>query len=80
MSGGMSIDPGAATPLWRQLADLLQARIDSGEYPAGRIMPSEKSLSQEFGLARGTVTKALNSLEDQGLVVRVQGRGTFVRS
>jgi DNA-binding GntR family transcriptional regulator len=76
----MSIDPGAATPLWRQLADLLQARIESGEYQAGRIMPSEKSLSQEFGLARGTVTKALNSLEDQGLLVRVQGRGTFVKS
>jgi GntR family transcriptional regulator len=78
VSGGMSIDPGAATPVWRQLADILRRRIESGEYPPGRIMPSETTLSQEHGLARGTVTKALNWLEDQGLVTRVQGRGTFV--
>jgi GntR family transcriptional regulator len=78
MSGDMSIDPGAATPLWRQLADILRSRIESDEYQPGRIMPSETTLGQEYGLARGTVTKALNWLEDQGLVTRVQGRGTFV--
>lgn len=78
MSGGMTVDPGAATPVWQQLADILRSRIESGEYPPGRIMPSETTLSQEHGLARGTVTKALNWLEDQGLVTRVQGRGTFV--
>ena len=75
----MSIDPDAATPLWRQLADILRAKIESGELPAGRIMPSENTLSQEFGLARGTVVKALDSLESDGLVERIQGRGTFVR-
>ena len=75
----MSIDPDAATPLWRQLADILRAKIDSGELPAGRIMPSENTLSQEYGLARGTVVKALDSLESDGLVERIQGRGTFVR-
>lgn len=42
-------------------------------------MPSETTLSQEFGLARGTVVKALDALEEEGLVTRVQGRGTFVR-
>jgi GntR family transcriptional regulator len=75
----VSIDPDAATPLWRQLADILRGKIDSGELPAGRIMPSENTLSQEYGLARGTVVKALDSLESAGLVERIQGRGTFVR-
>ncbi len=75
----MSIDPGAATPLWRQLADILRAQIESGELSAGRIMPSETTLSQEHGLARGTVVKALDALEREGLVERIQGRGTFVR-
>jgi len=75
----VNIDPDAATPLWRQLADILRAKIDSGELPAGRIMPSENTLSQEYGLARGTVVKALDSLESAGLGERIQGRGTFVR-
>jgi GntR family transcriptional regulator len=77
--GTVSIDPEAATPLWRQLADLLRAQIESGELPAGRVMPSETMLSQRHGVARGTVVKALDALEREGLVERIQGRGTFVR-
>ncbi len=42
-------------------------------------MPSENTLSQQYELSRGTVVKALDALERDGLVVRVQGRGTFVR-
>jgi DNA-binding GntR family transcriptional regulator len=76
--GGVTIDPDAATPLWRQLAALLRERIISGELPAGRVIPSETTLSQEYGLARSTVVKALTALEDEGLIIRVQGRGTFV--
>ena len=69
---------GAAEPLWRQLADILRSKIESGELLAGRVMPSENTLSQEHELARGTVVKALAALERDGLVVRVRGRGTFV--
>jgi DNA-binding GntR family transcriptional regulator len=76
--GAVTIDHDAATPLWRQLADILRARIQSGELPAGRIMPSENTLSQEYELARGTVVKALDALEREGLIERIQGRGTFV--
>lgn len=74
----MTIDHDASTPLWRQLADILRARIQSGELPTGRIMPSENTLSQEYELARGTVVKALDALEGEGLIERIQGRGTFV--
>ena len=43
-----------------------------------RRVPSENTLAQEYGVARGTAKKALDSLVEAGLVRRVQGRGTFV--
>ena len=74
----MSIDYLGKTPLWRQLAEILRGKIISGEYEPGRRMASELTLTQEYGLARGTVRQAMKALEDEGLIVRVQGRGTFV--
>jgi GntR family transcriptional regulator len=76
----VSVDHDAATPLRIQLAGILRAQIQSGELRPGRIMPSETTLMQEHGLARGTVRKAIDALADEGLVNRVQGRGTFVRA
>ena len=75
----VSVDHDAETPLWQQLADILRAKIKSGELPPGRVMPSESTLVQEHGLARGTARKAVDALVQEGLVNRVQGRGTFVR-
>jgi DNA-binding GntR family transcriptional regulator len=77
--GGVGIDYLGKEPLWSQLAGILRGRIADGTYEAGRRMPSETHLVQEYGLARGTVRQAMKALEDEGLVVRVQGRGTFVR-
>lgn len=74
----VSVDHDAETPLWRQLTDILRAQIQSGALPPGRIIPSETTLMQEHGLARGTVRKAIDVLVDEGLVNRVQGRGSFV--
>ena len=74
----VSVDHDAATPLWRQLADILRAQIESGRLPAGRVIPSEATLMQEHEVARGTVRKATDVLVQEGLVERVQGRGTFV--
>lgn len=74
------VDHDAETPLWQQLAAILRGQIQSGTLPPGRVMPSETTLMQEHQLARGTVRKAIDALVDEGLVNRVQGRGTFVRS
>jgi DNA-binding GntR family transcriptional regulator len=74
------VDHEAETPLWQQLAAILRAQIQSGKLPPGRVMPSETTLMQEHQLARGTVRKAIDALVHEGLVNRVQGRGTFVRS
>ena len=58
-----------------QLADDLAARIMSGEL-TGRL-PAERDLAQEYGVAYGTVRRAMGVLRERGLVETVHGRGTF---
>ena len=72
------IDPDGPEPVFRQLAGILAARIGLGDPPPGRSIPSESRLCQEFGVSRGTARKAVAVLREQGLVVTVVGRGTYV--
>ena len=74
----MTIDHQGMVPVYRQLAAILREKIQSGEYPPGRAIPSENRLMQEYGLARETVRKSIGVLADEGLVQAVQGRGVFV--
>ena len=74
----MTIDRDGPIPVYAQLAAILRARIESGEYPPGRALPSETTLMQEYGLARETVRKGVRVLRDEGLVQIVQGRGAYV--
>jgi DNA-binding GntR family transcriptional regulator len=67
------------TPLYTQLADILREMITSGELQPRSLMPSESYLQQEQGIARGTVRTAIGILRDEGLVVTISGRGTYVR-
>lgn len=64
-------------PLYDQLVDILSEKIEY-EYRPGDLMPSERELSERYGLSRTTVRLALQELEQLGLVVRQHGRGTFV--
>ena len=64
-------------PLYDQLVDILTEKIER-EYRPGDLMPSERELSERYGLSRTTVRLALSELERLGLVVRQHGRGTFV--
>ena len=63
---------------YHQIAEELRARVSSGEYAAGRLLPSESDLSAEFSVSRVTVRKALELLRDEGLVSARQGFGWFV--
>jgi len=72
------VDPFSPTPLYVQVADVLAGRIERGELPAGRPIPSEISIQQEFGVARGTARAAVRALRERGLVVTVPQRGTYV--
>lgn len=74
----MSIDHGAAEFPYAQLGRILRARIASGQYPPGRKIPPLTELQNEFGLSSMTVRRAVKQLADDGLLLRVPGRGTYV--
>lgn len=66
-------------PLYRQLAGDLRARILAGEFAVSEPMPTEAQLSARYRASRITVRHALALLDQEGLVHREQGRGSFVR-
>jgi DNA-binding GntR family transcriptional regulator len=78
MATRQTVDPDSATPVYVQVAGILRARIEAGQLLPDRPVPSETQLQQEFGVARGTARKAIALLRDQGLVVTVKGRGSYV--
>lgn len=65
-------------PIYTQLANLLRARIDSGTWTVGTKLPSIESLAQQLGVASATMRQAIAVLEEEGLLRRRHGRGTFV--
>lgn len=75
----MSLRP-VSQPLHQQLRDLMLARIESGEWSPGTFLPSETRLAEEYGVAVGTLRKALLDMAAEGLVQRRQGKGTVVSS
>ncbi len=72
------IDREGSKPIYVQIADVVAARIEAGEIPVDRPIPSELHLQQEFGVARDTIRAAVALLRDRGLVHTVMGKGTFV--
>jgi GntR family transcriptional regulator len=71
------LDRASPHALYRQIADDLTEAIET-RYQAGERLPSESQLVENYGVSRITVRQALEFLEEQGLVVRKQGKGTFV--
>lgn len=67
-------------PRYYQVYGLIQQRLREGEWPQDRAMPTEQEFAESFGVSRVTVRKALNMLEEERLIVRQQGRGTFALS
>ncbi len=67
-------------PLYYQLETILRNKILSGDYTPDAAMPSEDALAEEYRVSRITVRQALASLEQDGLVLRRRGKGTFVSS
>jgi LacI family transcriptional regulator len=67
-----------ARPLTDGLAGRLRQAISEGRFADGQL-PDERTLTTTFGVSRGTVRAALAALERDGLIVRLQGRGTLLR-
>ncbi len=72
------LDSRSLSPLYKQLKDKLYADIKSGVYPVHSRIPSEPELCQHYCVSRVTVRKALSDLTEEGLLIRMQGKGTFV--
>ncbi|MFC5821948.1 GntR family transcriptional regulator [Nonomuraea sp. NPDC050478] len=73
------IDPDGAQPVYVQVAADLRRRIEAGEYPPRRRLPSVVALEHEYGVARNTVLKAIGLLRNSGIVYTVRNWGTVVR-
>ncbi|WP_110670122.1 GntR family transcriptional regulator [Salinicola halophilus] len=66
-------------PLYQRLRDDMLAKIAAGEWTPGRAIPTETELTKHYGVAVGTLRKAVDTLVQNGLMERSQGRGTFIR-
>ncbi len=72
------LSPESPLPLYHQLEQALRARIETGLWPQGSVIASERELMQAAGVSRATVRQAVGNLIAQGLLERIHGRGTFV--
>lgn len=66
------------SPLYQQIKALITQSLQSGEWKPGELIPSEVELAGRFKVSQGTVRKAIDELAAENLVVRRQGKGTFV--
>ncbi|MCY3673460.1 MAG: GntR family transcriptional regulator [Paracoccaceae bacterium] len=69
-----------AVPLHAEVAEVLRHQILSGTLVVGARLPTLRKLAEQLGVARMTVVQAMNTLEDEGLIEKQSGRGTFVRN
>lgn len=65
-------------PLYKQVKDLLLQSLDDGKWKPGESIPSEQELAQIFQVSQGTVRKAVDELSKDKVLIRRQGKGTFV--
>jgi GntR family transcriptional regulator len=66
------------SPLYRQIKSLILQGLETGEWRPGEAIPSESELAQRFNVSQGTVRKAIDEMAAENLLVRRQGKGTFV--
>ena len=65
-------------PLYLQIKGLMERALEAGEWGPGAAIPAEVALAARFGVSQGTVRKAIGALANENLLVRKQGKGTFV--
>lgn len=70
--------PPSFQPLYVQIRALVERALEAGEWAPGAAIPSEQALAARFGVSQGTVRKAIQALAAGNLLVRRQGKGTFV--
>jgi len=68
------------SPLYRQIKNLILQSLEGGEWRPGDVIPSETELALRYNVSQGTVRKAIDEMAADNLLVRRQGKGTFVAS
>lgn len=72
------IDPNLDIPIYQQLVDKIRTGAKMGTLTPGQQLPTVQELASELSIARGTIKRAYDELEHQGVLEKVQGRGTFI--
>jgi len=78
LSAPSATGAAAFSPLYQQIKDLLVKALDRGDWKPGEAIPSETELALRFQVSQGTVRKAVDELAAENLLLRRQGKGTFV--
>lgn len=76
--GSVGASTPAFSPLYQQIKGLILQSLQQGEWKPGEAIPSEMELAARFRVSQGTVRKAIDELAAENLVMRKQGKGTFV--
>lgn len=74
------LDKQSPIPIYIQIEEQLKQQIQQGDFPIGTAIPSERELTERFGVSRMTVRQSITNLVNDGLLYREKGRGTFVAS
>ncbi|HEY4370317.1 MAG TPA: GntR family transcriptional regulator [Burkholderiales bacterium] len=68
----------SGVPIYKEIRRAMLSRLEQGAWAPGMAIPSETKLKEEFGVAIGTIRKAVDELVAENILIRQQGRGTFV--
>ncbi len=75
----MPLDLDDPRPAYLQLADQLRRSIAEGQYPVGERLPAVRAIADEYGVAVATANRAVNLLQQEGVVISRPGVGTVIR-
>ncbi|MFC5145084.1 winged helix-turn-helix domain-containing protein [Streptomyces aureoversilis] len=76
--GAPPVDPTRVAYVYMQVADHVAAQIEAGTLRPGARLAGERDLAEQYGVAIGTVRRAIQELRDRGLLVTLPAKGTFV--
>ena len=74
----ITLSSSSMTPIYEQLTTQIKSLVIDGKLAAGEALPSVRSLAAELKISALTVKKAYDRLEEEGLIVTVHGKGSFV--
>ena len=66
-------------PIYVQIVKYVTSHIEDGSWQPGHRLPAERAMADDWGVAYLTIRRAMKELREKGLIVSVQGRGTYVK-